>query len=80
MLKELLQKVLSGPMILLIITLELRMILQNIRTTAVANVLINISPKNIFETTLLLERFHQIIEEYISEIKRFTKIYIPGIK
>ena len=75
MLKELLQKVLSGPMILLIITLELRMILQDIRQTAVANVLINISPKNIFETTLLLERFHQIIEEYISEIKRNQNLH-----
>ena len=63
LLKELLRKLLSGSMILLIITLELRMILQDIRTTAVADVLLKISPKNIFETTPLLERFHQSIEE-----------------
>ena len=45
-------KLLSGSMILLTITLKLRMVLQNIGRSVVGNVLINISPSNIFLTLL----------------------------
>ena len=44
---------------LLMITLELWMILQNIWMRVVGNVRNNISPLNIFPTLLLLARFHQ---------------------
>ena len=46
-------------MILLTITLKLRMILQNISRGVVGNVLINVSPSNIFLTLLLPAIFHQ---------------------
>ena len=43
----------------MIITLELKIILQNISRRVLGSVLNNISPSNIFSTMLLLERFHQ---------------------
>ena len=49
----------SGLMILLTITLELRMILQNISRGVVGSVLMNISPSNILPIVLKSERFHQ---------------------
>ena len=49
----------SGFMILLKITLELTMILQNISRRVVGNVLISISPSNSFLNMLSLKRFHQ---------------------
>ena len=54
-----LQKTLSGSMILLAIPLILRIILQNIWRRVVDDVLINISPSNIFLTFLLPASFHQ---------------------
>ena len=49
----------SGPDIILTITLELRMFLQNISRRVAGNVLINIPPSNIFLIILLPARFHQ---------------------
>ena len=49
----------SGSLILLIITLELRVILQNIHRKVVNIIMINISPPDIFSYMLLLERFNQ---------------------
>ena len=59
---EFLLKLLSGSMILLTITFELRMISQNIWRRVVGNVLINISPSNIFLTLLLPVWFYQICQ------------------
>ena len=53
------QKLSSGSEILLTITLELKMISQNISRIIVGNVLINISSSNIFSTTLMLGGYHQ---------------------
>ena len=49
----------SVSIILLTITFELHEILQNISRKVVGNVLINISPSNIFSNMLSFERFHQ---------------------
>ena len=46
-------------MIHLKITLELTLILLNISRRVVGNILINISPSNIFSTMFLLARLHQ---------------------
>ena len=56
---EFLQKLLSGPMIILTIPLKLRVVLQNIWRRVVVNVLIKISPSNIFLTFLLPTWFYQ---------------------
>ena len=49
----------SGSKIILTITWKLRIILQIIGSRVVGGVLINIFPSNIFQISLLLERFHQ---------------------
>ena len=59
LLKDFLQKVSSGSVILLRITLDVIMILQNISGRVVGYVLVHISPSNIFVTMLLPARFHQ---------------------
>ena len=58
--KEFLFKLLSGPMILLMITWELRMALQNISRSVVSCIPINISPSVIFPTMLSPEIFNEI--------------------
>ena len=50
MIKDFLQILSSGSIILLTITLELRMVLQNISRRVVGDVLTDISPSNIFLT------------------------------
>ena len=57
--QEFLQKLSSGSVILLMITMELRMNFQNIWRRVVGNVLNNMCPSNIFPTLLLPSRFHQ---------------------
>ena len=49
---------LSGSMTLLVVTYELRMILQSIQRTAVGSVLIYICPSNNVPTMLLPKRVH----------------------
>ena len=56
---ELLLKLSSGSMILLIITSELSILLENIWRRVVGNVLMYISPSNIFPNMLLAEGFQQ---------------------
>ena len=57
--QEFLWKFSSASMILLAITLELRIILQNISRRVVGYVLMNVSPSNIFQIMLVSDRFLQ---------------------
>ena len=59
-LNPLIQKLSSGSMVLLTITFELRMILQNIWRRVVGNVLINISPSNILNKCFSLSPIHPL--------------------
>ena len=58
-LKEFLQKLSSGSVILLTITFKMRMILQTIWRRVVGNVLIDFSPSIILLTLLLPAKYHQ---------------------
>ena len=59
MLKDFFQKLSSGSLILMTTIFELRLILQNIWMRVVINILINISPSNIFPNMFLPAIFHQ---------------------
>ena len=49
----------SGSLRILAITCELKIILQNTSRRVVVSAQINISRSNIFQTIILLERYHQ---------------------
>ena len=55
-------KLSSGSLVFLTISQELKMILQNISGRVLGEVLINITPSNMFPTMLLLQRFQQICQ------------------
>ena len=66
--KEILQQVSSGSMILWKLTSELTMILQNISSRVVGNVLINISPSNIFSTMLLAAGLNKLYQAALAAV------------
>ena len=58
----------SGSRILFTITLELRMILPNISRRVVDNVLMNISPSNIFLHGVCLQDFIKIVRQFLAAV------------
>ena len=66
MLIRVLKKLSSRSVLLLTVSLELEIILQNIWRRVVGGVLIDTTPSNIFSTMLLLKRFHQVFQALLA--------------